>query len=200
MKFLFLLLLPSLCFAKGFVPTSFSAQYEESQKSFSGKVKKIFGSFDYKYPGHVRLEVTSEPKVVFVSNPELSWYYTPAAVASESGQVAISKSSSHPVTRFLDSIQNGIESSKMFSSKWDGQDLKLAFTPSAQKEYSLKEVILHAKDGSKSMSSILNFDLITLNNMSGSTTSIRFIEIKENVNFSLKHFVFIIPPKTKITK
>lgn len=194
------LILPTLSFAKGFVSTSFTAQYEESQKSIvSGKVRKILGTIDYKFPGNIRLQITSDPQITFVANKEHAWYYTPASVKGEQGQVSISKGGEHPVTKFLDSVQNGIEGSKIFTTKWEGQDLKLTFTPEAQKEYSLKEVVLHAKDTSKSLSSIQNFDLITLNNVSSATTSIRFIEIKEGVNFPAKHFVFIVPPKTKTT-
>lgn len=201
MKFIFLFLLPLQVFAANFVPSSFSAQYEETQKSLiSGKLKKTFGAIDYKFPGNIRLELKTDPAIAFVANNEQTWYYTAPAVAGEQGQVSISKGSSHPVTKFLDSIKNGIEGSKIFTTKWENQDLKLTFNPEAQKEYSLKEVILHAKTNNRNVTSINDFDIITLHNVSGAQTHIKFIEIKEGVNFPAKHFVFSIPAKTKITK
>lgn len=200
MKFLFLLLLPSLSFAANFIPKTFSAKYEETQKSVLGKEKKILGDVDYKYPGNFRLQVQTEPKITFVTNKTHAWYYTPATNPAEQGQVTVSKSSSHPVAKFLDSVQNGIEGSKIFTTVWEGQDLHLVFTADAQKEYSLKEVVLHAKDSSKSMTSLLNFDNITLKNVSGTQTTLRFVELKEGVNFKPDHFIFEAPPKTKVIK
>lgn len=195
-----LVLLPSLSFAANFIPKSFSAKYEETQKSVLGKEKKILGDVDYKFPGNFRLQVQTEPKITFVTNKTHAWYYTPASIPGEQGQVTVSKSSSHPVARFLDSVQNGIEGSKIFTTVWEGQDLHLVFTAEAQKEYSLKEVILHAKDASKSMASLLNFDNITLKNVSGTQTTLKFVELKEGVNFGGNHFIFEVPPKTKVIK
>lgn len=194
-------LFSSFVFASNFVPKTFSGRYEESQKSLiSGKIKIAIGSIDYKYPSNFRLDVLSEPKITFVTNKNTTWYYTPAVVSSEQGQVTISKSGSLPITRFFDSVQNGLEGSKIFTMTWEGQNLKLVFNPQAQKDFSLKEVVLHSIDNTKSTASIKNFNLITLIYTSGSTTNIKFTEFKEGVLFTQNHFVFNVPPKTKQTK
>nr|MBA2405481.1 hypothetical protein [Bdellovibrionales bacterium] len=52
--FLLTLMFSGLTFAKGFVPGSFSANFEESIISMAtGKEKKSFGKIDYKFPGHI---------------------------------------------------------------------------------------------------------------------------------------------------
>lgn len=85
MKFLVLTLLLSFsATADDFLPSSFSADFEQSFKGVaSGKEKKSFGKIDYKYPRHIRFEVVSPEPSTFVANPKTSWYYTPPFVETE---------------------------------------------------------------------------------------------------------------------
>lgn len=197
--FLLSLLITTSSFAKGFVPGSFTANFEESIISMAtGKEKKSFGKIDYKFPGNIRFEITSPNASTFVSNPQKSWYYVPPFVKGEQGQVTIQKSNKLPLTKFLDSIKNGIEGSKLFTHKYVGKDLILTFVKTVQKELTLKEVTFHAAKDAKSVTKLAEFERMTLVYADGRKVNLKFIELKEDVSFQAKNFEFTPPAKTKI--
>lgn len=195
------LLFTSMTFAKSFVPGSFSADFEESIVSMAtGKKKESFGKIDYKFPGHIRFEITKPNPSTFVSNPKKSWYYVPPFIDGEQGQVTIQNSSKLPLTKFLDSIKNGLEGSKLFTYKYVGKDLTLTFVKTVQKELTLKEVIFHADKEAKSVQKMSEFEKMTLIYEDGRKVNLKFLELKEEVSFPAKHFEFTPPAKTKIIK
>jgi outer membrane lipoprotein-sorting protein len=197
--FILTFLLTSACFAKSFVPGSFTANFEESIISMAnGKEKKSFGKIDYKFPGHIRFEIISPNPSTFVSNPQRSWYYVPPFVDGEQGQVTIQKSSKLPLTKFLDSIKNGIEGSKLFTFKYKGKDLILSFVKTVQKELTLKEVIFHSGKEAKDVQKMNEFEKMTLIYADGRKVNLKFLELKEEVSLPAKHFEFTPPAKTKI--
>jgi outer membrane lipoprotein-sorting protein len=200
LKFIILsLLFTSYSFAKTFVSSSFTANFEESIVSMAtGKEKKSFGKIDYRFPGHVRFEIISPNPSTFVSNPDKSWYYVPPFVEGEQGQVTIQKSNKLPLTKFLDSIRNGLEGSKLFTTKYNGKDLTLSFVKTVQKDLTLKEVILHASKDAKSIQKLAEFERMTLIYVDGRKVNLRFLELKEEVSFPAKHFEFTPPAKTKV--
>ncbi len=193
------LLFSTLSFAKSFVPGSFTANFEESIISMAtGKEKKSFGKIDYKFPGHIRFEIISPNPSTFVSNPQKSWYYVPPFVDGEQGQVTIQKSSKLPLTKFLDSIKDGIEGSKLFTYKYDGKDLVLTFVKTVQKELTLKEVTFHATKNAKDVQKMSEFEKMTLIYVDGRKVNLKFLELKEETSFPAKHFEFTVPAKTKV--
>ena len=197
--FFFALLLSTASFAKSFVPSSFSADFEESIISMAtGKEKKSFGKIEYKFPGNIRFEITSPNPSTFVANPDKSWYYMPPFVAGEQGQVTVQKSNKLPLTKFLDSIKNGLEGSKLFTHKYAGKELKLTFVKTVQKELTLKEVTFHAAKEAKAVVKMSEFEKMTLIYADGRKVNLKFLELKEEVSFPAKHFEFTIPPKTKV--
>jgi outer membrane lipoprotein carrier protein len=200
MKILFLFLLASsAAFAKSFVPGSFSANFEESILSMAtGKEKKSFGKIDYKFPGNIRFEITSPNASTFVSNPQKSWYYVPPFVEGEQGQVTIQKSTKLPLTKFLDSIRNGLDGSKLFTYKYNGKDLVLTFVKTVQKELTLKEVTFHAIKEAKLVEKMSDFEKMTLVYADGRKVNLKFLELKEETSFPAKHFEFTPPAKTKV--
>jgi outer membrane lipoprotein carrier protein len=200
MKILFLFLLASSAtFAKSFVPGSFSANFEESILSMAtGKEKKSFGKIDYKFPGNIRFEITSPNASTFVSNPQKSWYYVPPFVEGEQGQVTIQKSTKLPLTKFLDSIRNGLDGSKLFTYKYEGKNLVLTFVKTVQKELTLKEVTFHAVKEAKLVEKMSEFEKMTLVYADGRKVNLKFLELKEETSFPAKHFEFTPPAKTKV--
>ncbi|MBA2403760.1 MAG: hypothetical protein H0V66_03230, partial [Bdellovibrionales bacterium] len=134
----------------------------------------------------------------FVSNPQMSWYYVPPFVEGEHGQVTIQKSKKLPLTKFLDSIRNGIEGSKLFTYKYSGKDLILTFVKTVQKELTLKEVTFHATKEAKSVQKMSEFEKMTLIYADGRKVNLKFLELKEDTTFPAKHFEFTPPKKTKI--
>lgn len=185
------LILPTLTFAKGFVPNSFSANYEESVVSqVTGKEKKSYGKIDYKYPGSLRFEVTSPVPTLFVVNPKQSWLYQPSHVKGEKDQVTVQKSTNLPLIKFLDSVKNGVEGSKLFTTKYNKNDLVLTFVKTIQKEMGFIEVTLHSEKDAKSVKELKGFDKITLKHLNGGKTNIKLIELKEDVSFPPGNFEF----------
>jgi outer membrane lipoprotein-sorting protein len=201
MKYIILSLLffPTLAMAKSFLPASFSANFEESFISHSGKEKKNFGKIDYQYPGRIRFEYTSPDPSIFVSNPKQSWYYVPPFVEGEHGQVTIQKSANLPLTKFLDSIKDGVSNSKMFEHKYEGKDLVLDFKSQGQQDITLKQAILRGTKEAKTIDKMEDFEKLTLVHADGKKVNLRFIEFKENVKFSESHFTFKVPAKTRTT-
>ncbi len=196
---LFLLLVSSECFVKSFVPQPFSANFEESIISrANGKEKKSFGKLDYKFPSNIRFEVTSPEASVFVSNGQKSWYYVPPFIEGEQGQVTIQKSSKLPLTKFLDSLKDGIEGSKIFTHQYQGNDLILTFSKEAQGQMGLKQVILHSKKEAKLAQKLSEFEKLTLVKGDEQKVNLKLIDLKEDINFGPKHFEFSTPNKTKI--
>lgn len=193
----FLILLPTIVFA-GFVPASFSAKYEESLTSATGKVKKSHGTIDYKFPGHLRFEVLEPVKSLFVVNPEKAWFYQPAFVKGEKDQVTVQKSANLPLVKFLDSVKNGLENSKLFNTRYEKNDLILTFVKSAQKDLGIEEVVLHAIKPAKDIKTIAGFETMTLKHVNKNKTNIKLKELKENVNFSSSHFIFKPSSNTKV--
>ena len=198
--FSLLLSLISFASAKSFLPASFSAQYENTWQSATGSTKKENGTIEYKFPGSVKLDVKSDPQATFVTNKNTSWYYQPAFNKEEQAQVTIQKGSAHPVIKFLDSLKDGVGSSKFFASAEKGQDLVLTFNVVGEKEFSLKEVTLHGSKAFKDVNSLKDIQSIDLKDTNGKLKQLRFIELKEGVNFPASHFIINVPPKTKIIK
>lgn len=196
---IFALFFPILTFAKSFVPNSFSANYEESITSLvTGKEKKSFGKIDYKFPGNLRFEVTSPVHTLFVVNPKKSWLYQPSRVKGEKDQVTVQRSTNLPLIRFLDSVKSGIENSKLFTTKFNQNDLTLTFVKTIQKEMGFIEVVLHADKDAKDIKELNGFQKITLNQINGSKINIKLIDMKENVNFPLGNFEFSPSANTKV--
>ncbi len=194
----FLLSLPSLLLAKSFVPSSFSANYEENLVSITGKVKKSFGKIDYQFPGHLRFEVTSPVSSLFVVNPKKTWFYQPAFVKGEKDQVTIQKSSNLPLVKFLDSVKNGLENSKIFTAQYVGNDLILSFNKNSQKEMGFIEVVLHGSQDAKNVKELKGFENLTLKHLNKNKTNIKLIDLKENVSFPAGHFEFTPSANTKV--
>lgn len=194
------LLVSQAALSKTFVPASFTSNFEESFISVAtGKEKKSFGKIDYKYPGHIRFEKTSPDASTFTSNPQKSWYYVPPFVAGEEGQVTIQSSNKLPLTKFLDSIKDGLENSKLFTHKYGAKELTLIFNPATQKEFTLKEVVLHSTKDAKSSTKLTDFESMTLAYVDGRKVTLKFIDLKEDVTFAPNHFIFNVPAKTKTT-
>jgi outer membrane lipoprotein carrier protein len=202
MKFLIILLLCcSYSWSKNFIPQSFSANFEESIVSMAtGKVKKSYGKIEYKFPGHVRFEITSPTPSLFVSNPQMSWYYLPPFVEGEDGQVTIQKTSKLPLTKFFDSLKNGLEGSKLFTYELLKKSLNLKFKKEVQKEMTLKEVIFHSNSDPKNITKMNDFEKITLIYVDGRKVDLKFTGFKEDVSLPLTLFEFTPPAKTKVIK
>lgn len=196
--FALLILLPTLSFAKAFVPNSFSANFEETVKSVTGKEKKTYGKVEYKFPGHLRFEVTQPEKSLFVVNPKKTWFYQPAFVKGEKDQVTTQKSANLPLIKFLDSVKNGLEGSKLFTTKYEKNSVVLTFVKTIQKEMGVEGVTLNASGDAKAVKELKDFDSITLNRGKNSKSTIKLLDLKEDATFPPGNFEFTPSANTKV--
>ena len=146
----------------------------------------------------MRFEVTSPTPSLFVVNPQKTWLYQPAFVKGEKDQVTVQKSSNLPLIKFLDSVKDGVENSKLFKSKYVKNDLVLTFDKTIQKEMGFVEVILHANKDSREVKELRGFENITLKHLNKNKTSIKLIDLKEEVNFPIGNFEFTPSANTKV--
>jgi outer membrane lipoprotein-sorting protein len=190
-----LFLLTQIAFAKSFLPASFTSKYEESTMSVTGKEKKTFGNLDYQYPTRLRIEIAEPNPSTLVINPQKTWIYQPPFLPKEKGTVTIQKTSNLPLVKIFDSLKNGVESSKLFTHEYKGKDLILKFNKGSNKD--LKLAILTSKDEAKKVTSLKEFEKMTVEYTDGKKVSWKFLDLKENASFPADHFEFKIPANTK---
>lgn len=127
-----LLILTGSLFAKAkssFLPKTFEANFVKEEKAIlSGKTLKVEGQIFYKYPSRIRLEEQGNEKSVFVSNPFKTFYYKPSVFEGVPGELTVNKSNSYPLTRFLDSLRNGLESNDLYKVKKKKELIDFTFT------------------------------------------------------------------------
>jgi outer membrane lipoprotein-sorting protein len=133
-----------------------------------------------------------------VVNPQKTWLYQPAFVKGEMDQVTVQKSSNLPLIKFLDSVKDGVENSKLFKSTFVNNDLILTFEKTVQKEMGFVEVILHANKDAKEVKDIKGFENITLKHLNKNKTNIKLIDLKEEVSFPAGNFEFTPSANTKV--
>lgn len=185
-----------------FLPASFSAAYEERFiSSTDGKERKSNGKLDYQQPRHVRFEVLAPDPSTFVANPQTSWYYTPPFIEGEEGQVVVQKSAGLPFARFLDALAAGAKSNAGYDATLKDDTLTLTFKGKMKQELQLAQAALRARSGDAAKASDLgDFEAVHLVYGNGKKVEMRFSSFQREVKFPTGHFVFVIPPKTKVSE
>lgn len=182
-----------------FLPQSFSAKFEQEYISIlKGNIKKGQGSIDYKYPSNIRFETTTPTQVLFVSNGVKSWYYRAPFIEGEAGEVTESsaKEANSLYIKFFDSLKNGLSANSLYDVKNAGDGMHvITFKTKTAKEFGIKEAVLSfnsAKD--KEFSELKKIDLLFSD---GKKSTLRFMDLKVNINPDAQKFNFVAPLKTK---
>lgn len=200
MKFitpLFLLLSINI-HAKSFIPNKFSATFQQVYKSaLTGKEKRSQGSIDYSYPGSIKLETEKPEKLIYVSNNESTWYYTPPFIPGESGQVSIQQSSRDVLTKFLDLLRKGLKSNKYYSVKKNKTEYVISFKKNAQKDLGIKSATLIF---SQKSSTFVNLKKIKMIQVDKKVKTLELSKIDRSPKFSKDYFDFKIPKNTKVNR
>lgn len=201
---LFFLLLSLPVLAQDFLPASLSLNFEETKKSvIGGKEKKTFGRVDYKFPRQIRYEVLTpeDDRVTFVSNAKTSWLYTPPFMEGEEGQVNVQGAELLPLSKFLDTLKNGLKTNPKYAVSFKGPKAFIKPGAELKKELQMEEAILTTKSGSaEAAKSLAEFGELDLNYSNKQKVNMKFSDFKAGASFSDAHFVFVIPPKTKVTQ
>jgi len=196
--FLISLLLSAATFAAdSFLPLSFEAQFTQIYISAkSGAEKKSTGVLQYKYPGRIYFEVKEPDQVLFISNLERSWYYTPHPIPGESGEVTISKSTDNPLLKFLDSLKSGLKNGKLYNVVEEKNKVQLTFHEQPRKDIGINQAQMF-------FGKAINFsDLqeLLLVYPSGKRVTFKLTKINTKPAFKDESFVFKIPENTRISR
>lgn len=182
-----------------FIPLRFTSNYEEKIISASGKEKISRGHLSYQYPGHLKLEVRTPHKSLFVVNPQKTWLYQPAFIEGESDQVTIQKTTDLPLLKLFDSLREGIKKTSKVRPTREGKNLHFDFTSEGKKEFGLEKVILHGPSSTKEvLTSLKQVSSMTLIYSNKKNVDIKLSQFKEGVKFPADEFHFKPSPKTKV--
>jgi outer membrane lipoprotein carrier protein len=186
-------------YAAAFIPESFSASFEQVYKSaLTGKEKRSKGTMDYKYPGNIKLMTSSPESLTYVSNESSTWYYTPAFIETEPGQVTIQDATKNELTKFLDILRKGLLTNKLYQvSKNKKNDYFLIFSKDIVKELGIAKAKLVFRDAK---SEFKNLKVVEMTLADKKEKKLELSKIIEGPNFSKNHFVFEVPKNTKVNR
>lgn len=186
-------------YAAAFIPDSFSASFEQVYKSaLTGKEKRSKGTMDYKYPGSIKLVTSSPESLTYVSNEKKTWYYTPAFIESEPGQVTIQEATKNELTKFLDILRKGLLTNKLYKvTKNKKNDYFLNFTKDIAKDLGISKATLVFKNGKAEFKNLKSVEMALA---SKKVKRLELSKIVEGPSFGKDHFVFEVPKNTKINR
>jgi len=182
---------------KAFLPKSFSSEFKQIHiSSLTGKEKVSWGTIEYLYPSKLRFEVNKPNKIIFVSNPRKSWYYTAPFIEGEPGELTIKPTGKMVLSRFFDMLAHGFKSNKQYTVKPHESGKRLIFTEKASREIGLREALLKFKKGhAMSFSNLIGVELTYLEKKQ---VTIVLQNLKTNVTYKKNKFIFDPPPNTRI--
>ena len=189
-------LLSSFAWAKedSFLPATFSSDFEQIQKSaLSGKEKKSQGHIEYKYPSHIRFEVQKPDVIIFVSNPEMTWYYTAPFVQGEPGEVTVRPTGKLALAKFFDALKKGLVSNGLYTVSDKADKVELEFNKKSQKELGITKALLNL-GGKKDFASLKS---IELEKSDKAKVLLNFSNMKMGAEIKKERFIFVAPPNTR---
>lgn len=193
--FLFLLSTYAVFARNSFLPKTFTAKFEQTHKSkIRGKIKRNTGIIEYQFPGKIRFEINKPNKIIFVSNPQKTWYYTAPYIEGMPGELTAKNTGKSGPARFFDILVHGLKDNKFYSMKKIKSGYKLTFKKKTAKETGIKDATLLFKNSSHNKFTELKF--IEVLYVEGKKVTTNFQEIKESVKFKTNRFKFTPPPKT----
>lgn len=191
-------LMTSLCYAKGsFIPQTFEAKFTKKEKALlSGKEIKSEGEIYYQYPSRIRLEFVGKDKSVFVSNPFKTFYYKPPIFEGVPGELTVNKSSSYPLSKFFDTLREGLDSNNLYKVKKKKKSLEITFSKKGIEELKIKSAQLSFSNEVK-FSQLSNLQIQLPDNKN---LRFQFDSIKMNPKLDKNLFTFEPPKNTRIPR
>ena len=188
-------LLPALAIgAKPFLPPSFRAEYEQTiKKKISGKLKKSYGNIEYLYPGNIRFEQIQPENVIWVSNPQTTWFYQAPFIKEEPGSLRISQTGKDSPSKIFDFLKNGLHDNDAYTVKQNSSNIELRFNPKRVQTKFAKAILTF-----KGPHLFKNLNSITMVEKNGYPLKLLFKSIQTHTGVKPKHFIFMPPPNTRI--
>ena len=177
-------------FSKSFIPKRFKINFKQTTTSqISGKEKNSWGTLDYKHPGYIKFEFHKPNKILFISNPQKTWYYTPSYDKNKKGNVTISKTKPTGPSSFFDILKYGFINNKFYKATiYKNKTASILFETQTAKRLAIKDAFFTFNNNKKN-----TFDSISsikINYTEKPSVLLTFNEIKINLKFSKKHFIY----------
>ncbi len=191
--FIFLISLAGQSAWADFIPTSFSAKFEQVYLSkLKGKVKKGTGKLDYYYPSRVKFETETPSHVLFVSNGEKNWYYTFPFIKGEKGELTTgsAKEGNFHLVKLFDRLKADLKTNEFFSVTENGEKVELIFTSLGLEKIGIKKALLIFKNSSKKFESLTKIEFQLADDKK---SELQLKEIKSKVEFDSNYFNFKEP-------
>lgn len=181
------------------MPNSFSAKFVQKVVSeISGKEIQSQGSIDYLYPGRIRFEVKEGGASLFVSNKKMSWYYTPPFIDGEKGQVQIQSSDNLFLSKFFDSLKNGLKNNELYSVNKKKNQIEIIFNKNISQSVGLKKATFpEVKDTSK-VKTLDELKVMILTKNDNKKVTLEFSDFKKDVSFHDSFFIFTPDKNTSV--
>jgi outer membrane lipoprotein carrier protein len=173
-----------------YIPKSFKAEFKKVVQSLVRETKTE-GSLFYQYPGKIKF-ITKGSTIV--SNGKKVWYYRPARVESEKGEVRVSSVSKIPAAGMFDAL-NAKTSSEYKKIKKDDR-LTYELNKKAIDKYGLKKI--EFVDKSKNFKSIIDAQKMIVHTVNNKIETYELSTIDSNAKFMKSDFNFVIPANTNI--
>lgn len=194
-KLLLLTIISNMTLA--FVPRSFSTSYKQVVKNqLTGTPKESSGTFDYEYPGKLRLEQVGSDALVYITNEKTTWYKRDGFMPGDPAEIVIHKGSDKGLSNFFDLLKSGLKSNKNYKVKGDGNYAVLVFEESAVKSTGVIETKLVFKAKSKEFS---NLQSISIHYADGKNVKLELSNISSNKKFENEHFILKVPKGANVS-
>jgi outer membrane lipoprotein-sorting protein len=173
-----------------FLPTGFSAKFEQKYISkLSGKEKKSYGKIAYRYPGRLRFEVIKPNRVLFITNPTDTWYYTAPYLKGEKGGLSHRSTGNGLPTQFFDSLKRGLKSNPLYTVKWSKKRVaQLTFSKKSAQRMGVAKAVLTFQG--KGRHQFLQINHIRLIYIDGKRVTISLDQIRSNSKLKDQVFIF----------
>lgn len=183
--------------ALGFVPGSFSTKYKQIVKNqLTGTPKESNGTFDYQYPGKLRLEQVGTDALVYVTNEKTTWYKRDGFMPGDPAEIVIHKGSDKGLSNFFDLLKSGLKTNKNYKVKDSEKYSVLVFEEKAVKDTGVIETKLVFKSTDKKFS---NLSKIEINYADGKSVNLELSNIATNKKFQEKNFILQVPKGANVS-
>ncbi|MBI2519988.1 MAG: outer membrane lipoprotein carrier protein LolA [Bdellovibrio sp.] len=203
MKFicLFLSFICWTVYAADFMPKAFKAEFDQSFMSVIKKKTVVnHGVLFYQYPGNIRLEITDPDEgLIYVSNPQKSWYYRPPFIPGEPGELSVSPKGNTLVAKFFDGLKNGLKANPLYDVRDLGdKKYEIIFKKNAAKDAGVKKATLALRTGAETLA-FAKVDKISLVFTDNKKVDLVFKSLTALEKHPDEVFTFVVPENTNIT-
>ncbi|HAZ13771.1 MAG: hypothetical protein A2X86_10270 [Bdellovibrionales bacterium GWA2_49_15] len=184
-----------------FMPKAFKAEFDQSFVSvIKKKTVTNHGVLFYQYPGNIRLEITDPDEgLIYVSNPQKSWYYRPPFIPGEPGELSVSPKGNTLVAKFFDGLKNGLKANPLYDVRDLGdKKYEIIFKKNAAKDAGVKKATIALSAGSPALA-FANVEKISLVFTDNKKVDLLFKSLASLEKHPDEVFTFTVPDNTNIT-